>query len=151
MNVDSWVIEAHIFTKVNDELKFLIMKRSETEVYPGVWQMVSGTIDGDEKAYETALREIKEEADLEPDEFYIVPFVNSFYSARWNKVCMIPVFAGYVENPNVKISNEHSEFKWVDMDEALKMLAWEGQRTSVKLINEYFSEKNNILQFSRIK
>ena len=59
------LIEAHIFRKTKNGIELLLLKRSETEIYPGLWQMVSGKIQVNEKAYQTALREIKEETGLE--------------------------------------------------------------------------------------
>ncbi|MHB9041404.1 MAG: NUDIX hydrolase, partial [Melioribacteraceae bacterium] len=121
------------------------------EIYPGLWQMVSGSIDANEIAYQTALREIKEETGLTPEKFWIVPNVNSFYSSSQDEICMIPVFAALVaEKAEVKISNEHSQFKWVGLSETLKLLAWPGQRKSVEIIYEYFTNQINFLNFMEI-
>lgn len=153
MNVTSFLIETHIFRKVNDDLQFLLLKRAVNEKYPGMWQMVTGTIDdNNEKAFQTALREIKEETGLTPVKFWIVPNINSFYSPEKNEICMIPVFAALVdEKSKVEISHEHSEFKWVSKEEALKMLAWPGQRISVEIIYEYFSNQRSFLKFVEIR
>jgi ABC-type tungstate transport system permease subunit len=52
---------------------------------------------------------------------------------------LIPVFLCRVkENSNVQISSEHQEFKWVNVDEAEKLLNWEGQKKSVRMINDYW-------------
>jgi hypothetical protein len=52
---------------------------------------------------------------------------------------------------NVTISKEHSEFKWVSSVEAQKLLAWDGQRKAVKLIEEYFLKEQSFLNFVEIK
>ena len=151
MEVTSYLIEAHIFRKVDDGIEFLLMKRSAEEIYPGIWQMVTGSIKENEKAYQTALREIKEETGLEPEYFWVVPTMNSFYSHEKDLVCMVPVFAALVNSKSeVKISCEHSEFKWHKKDEAQKLLAWEGQRKSVDIIHEYFTNEQSFFEFVRI-
>lgn len=151
MNVKSYLIEAHIFRLAGRELEFLLLKRAENEIYSGLWQMVTGSIDDDEKAYQAALREIKEETGLTPAKFWVVPNVNSFYSPTQNDICMIPVFAALVaDDCNVQISKEHSEFKWVSKDNAVKLLAWPGQRISVETIYEYFQNRQNFLHFMEI-
>jgi dATP pyrophosphohydrolase len=151
MNVTSSLIEAHIFRLVGKELEFLLLKRSEKEIYPGLWQMVTGSIDDNEKAYQTAIREIKEETGLTPVKFWVVPNVNSFYSPKQNSICMVPVFAALVaDDSNVNISDEHSEYKWMSKDDAIKLLAWPGQRNSVETINEYFQNQQNLLHFMEI-
>jgi len=151
MNVTSSLIEAHIFRKKGNDIEFLLLKRAETEIYPGLWQMVSGSIDANEIAYQTALREIKEETGLTPEKFWIVPNVNSFYSSTQDKICMIPVFAALVtDEAEVIISNEHSQFKWAGLDETLKLLAWPGQRKSVEILYDYFTNQIDFLNFMEI-
>ncbi len=151
MNVTSSLIEAHIFRKAGNDLEFLLLRRSDNEIYPGLWQMVSGSFERDENAYQTAIREIKEETGLTPEKFWTVPNVNSFYSSTQNEICMIPVFAALVsDKAEVMISNEHSEFKWAGLNETLKLLAWPGQRKSIEIIYEYFTNQINFLNFVEI-
>ena len=151
MNVSSSLIEAHIFRIVNTDLEFLLLKRSEGEIYGGLWQMVTGSIDGNETAIKAAIREIKEETGLIPQKFWVVPNINSFYSPEQDEVLIIPVFAALVANDsNVIISNEHSEYQWVRKDEAIKMLAWPGQRISIESINSYLRNEQKYLHFLEI-
>ena len=146
------LIEAHIFRERNGELEFLLLKRASYQYYPNLWQMVSGKIKEGEKAYQTAFREIKEETNLIPEKLWIAPNINSFYSPDDEYISLIPVFAAKV-NPDseVVISSEHSEFKWVNKDEAKNLLAWEGQRKSVDIIAEYFISRKSFLNFVEIK
>lgn len=147
------MIEAHIFrqTEKADDIEFLLLKRSEIDIYPGVWQMVTGAIQKNERAYYTALREIKEETGLIPEKLWVVPYVNSFYSIKRDHICMVPVFAACVTNRDkVIISEEHTEFQWVDKATALKLLAWPGQRNSVEVIYNYFTHERSFLNFEEI-
>ncbi|HAB52346.1 MAG TPA: NUDIX pyrophosphatase, partial [Ignavibacteriales bacterium] len=43
LTIISNMIEAHIFRMKKGKIEFLLLKRSENEIYPGLWQMVSGT------------------------------------------------------------------------------------------------------------
>lgn len=150
MEVLSYLIEAHIIYLNEDNLDFLLLKRAENEVYAGVWQMVTGSVEPGEKGFQTALREVKEETGLSPTEFYVVPHMNSFYSPAKDHVCMVPVFAVVVKNKNVKLSEEHSEYRWVDKEDAKRLLAWQGQRKSVDTIYEYFTNERSLLKFVKI-
>jgi dATP pyrophosphohydrolase len=150
MNVTSSLVEAHVFREIGSEIEFLLLKRAANEKYPGVWQMVTGSIEN-ETAYQTALREIKEESGLTPTKLWVVPNMNSFYSPEKDVIVMIPVFAVLVDrNQNVIISEEHSEYKWVKKEEAIKLLAWPGQRKSVEIIYEYFTNQQSFLKFVEI-
>ncbi len=151
MKITSYLIEAHIFRVKENQLEFLLMKRAGHKIFPGVWQMVTGNINQNEKAYETALREIKEETGLIPKEFWVAPNVNSFYSADDDSVCIIPVFAAKVARSSIiRLSEEHVEYKWLQKEEAKKLLAWQGQRDSVDIIQEYFSSEKSFLEFVKV-
>lgn len=153
MNIISKIIEVHIFRIINDEIEFLLLKRSNDDlIFPGLWQMVSGSIDGNETAYNAALRELKEETGLIPELFWIVPNVNSFYSQKKDEIHLVPVFAAKVNsNSVVKLSVEHSEFKWVKKEEAKKLLAWDGQKKSIDIITDYYYNHSNELSLLEIK
>jgi len=152
MKIISDMIELNIFRIGKDGLEYLLLKRSDKDIYPGLWQMVTGHIDKNESAVETALRELKEETGLFPMHLWVVPNVNSFYSADSDCVLVIPVFVAQVdEEVKVTISDEHTEYLWRTAAETKKLLAWDGQRKSVELIEEYFLNELNYLQFTAVK
>ena len=151
MNIISNLVEVHIFRETENAIEFLLLKRAEDQIYPSVWQMVSGKIKESEKAFETSLRELTEETNLTPLKMWIAPKVNSFYSSQTDSICLIPVFAVHVKKDSkVIISNEHSEYKWVTSNEAKRLLAWDGQRKAVDLIEEYFLNEKSFLKFIEI-
>ena len=152
MKIISALIEAHIFRETVSGIEFLLLKRADDQQYPGLWQMVTGKIEGEEKAYQTALREIKEETGLLPVQLWVAPKINSFYELKDDYICMLPVFAARIEGKtNVILSEEHTEYKWVGKDEAKKLLAWPGQRESVDIIEDYFLNEKSFFHFVEIK
>ena len=150
MKIISDLVEVHLFRIENNELKFLLLKRSAHKIYPGLWQMVSGHIKVGETAVQTALRELLEETGIRPFRLWVAPNINSFYSPDDDSICIMPVFAAQIKDDNVLISEEHSEFKWVNSEEAKTFLAWEGQRRSVDIIKEYFTNQISFLNFTEI-
>jgi len=134
------LVEAHVIRLKNNILEFLLLKRSPSESYPNLWQMVTGSIQEGETAYQTAIREIREETSLIPEKLWIIPNINAYYSPKDDPIYHIPVFAALVnENHEVNISSEHSEFIWAPYEKSHKLLAWEGQRKSQYIIKEYFA------------
>lgn len=151
MNIISNLIEAHIFRIKNGELEFLLLKRSPEQYYPNLWQMVSGKIKENETAYQSAIREIKEETGLTPEKFWVAPTVNSFYSPDKDYICLLPVFAARVKDEcEIKLSKEHTEYKWLNPEDAKQLLAWDGQRKSVDVIVDYVLNRNSFLNFIEI-
>jgi len=151
MKIKSDLIEAHIFREVEDGIEFLLLKRSEKQSYPGLWQMVTGKIEANENAHQTALREIKEETGFKPAQLWVAPTISSFYEPKDEYICLLPVFAARMDGKtNVILSEEHTEFKWVYKDEAIKLLAWPGQRKSVDIIEDYFLNEKSFFHFVEI-
>ncbi|MBU1097164.1 MAG: NUDIX pyrophosphatase [Bacteroidetes bacterium] len=148
MNVESYLVEAHLFRKTVAGIELLLLKRSDKEIYPGIWQMVTGSIKQNEKAFETAIREIKEETGLTPSNLWVVPHINSFYSPEKNSICQVPVFVALVNSKStVAISDEHSEYRWVNPPEAKQLLAWDGQRKSVDIIEDFIINRQSKFKF----
>ena len=151
MEINSTLIEAHIARERNGKIEFLLLKRANDQKYPNIWQMVTGKINENEKAYSTAIREIKEETNITVKNICIVPNVNSFYNSDDDSINLIPVFLTKINAEiEVQISNEHQDYKWVNIKEAKKLLAWPGQIKSVKYIHDYLSNKKESLNFIEI-
>lgn len=145
------LIEAHVIRFNADKLEFLLLKRSASESYPNLWQMVTGSIKENETAYQTAIREILEETSLVPEKLWIVPNINAYYSHKDDKIYHIPVFVALVSpHSQVKISSEHCDFLWAPYEDSRKLLAWEGQRKSEKIIYDYFCSQNSNYFFIEI-
>lgn len=152
MRIVSGLIEAHIVRMKNEQLEFLLLKRAPNEKYPNIWQMVTGKIKPNEKAYETVIREIKEETNLEIDELFVVPKTNSFYNEIDDTIMQIPVFVATVINEDALVlSKEHTECKWVEYKKVKKILAWPGQKDSAKIISDFFERKYKSLNFIKIE
>lgn len=151
MKIIDDIIEAHIFRINHDHIEFLLLKRAANEVYPLLWQPVTGRMNPGEPAYEAALREIAEETNLIPEEFWVVPNVNSFYNPKKDSASLIPVFAGRVGvDSEITISEEHEDYGWFTFEEAIPLLAWPGQRKSAEIINLYFNHEKYYFELVKL-
>jgi 8-oxo-dGTP diphosphatase len=96
--------------------RILLLKRNaKRRTSPEKWQTPSGFIKEGESAEEAVLREVKEETSLEGT---ITKCGNSFEVIdEWARWIIIP-FLISVESDKVVIdSGEHSEFKWIIVDQ----------------------------------
>lgn len=139
---DPTMIQVHVARRTGEKVEYLVIKRSDHEdIYPGIWQVVTGMIEPDESAQEAALRELHEEAGLRPAEFYCLPYVASFFSIRRNQVQHVPVFAALVEeNVTVTLSEEHSEYQWVSFEDAIQILPFPSHKDGTKVMKDYVIE-----------
>lgn len=138
-SVVSRTVEVCVFKRGAEGPRYLVLKRSETEsLYPGMWQLVTGSMQEGEHAAKAAQREFQEETGLIARRFWVVPFVNSFYVASNDTVHISPFFAVEVDlHDQLRLSHEHQDFAWCTLEEADKRLVWPGQRQGIQIVHEY--------------
>ena len=119
--------------------EFLVLKRSDrASPYPGLWQTVSGRIEKGEKAWEAAVREVREETGLRLQELYNTPLTNTFYVMEDDAVNLSPVFAARVDaGAEIILSDEHSAFAWLGREEAVARLVWPGQKSAIQCVMDF--------------
>ena len=144
------IIDCHVVAKFEGEWKFLILKRSPSKRYPKIWQCVTGKIENDEHPWQTAIREVKEETGLELTGLVTVDQVNQYYDAKWDQMNLIPVFGMTVKETDVKLSDEHTEFKWCSIDEACPLFCWNQQRSGAIIFHDMLTNSIDKLEISRI-
>lgn len=141
----STTIQVHIAAGEPDNPEFLLLKRNDNlRVYPGIWQVVTGTKNNGETAYDTAVREVAEETGISPDIIYNVPFIGSFYQKSYDVIQKVPSFGIYLlEKPEIKISEEHTAFKWVDFDKLDDYLAIPDHLNGTNVFHKYIVTNPN--------
>ncbi|MEX1139350.1 MAG: NUDIX domain-containing protein [Bacteroidota bacterium] len=132
----SRIVEVSVFRIVGREPRFLLLKRSADEkIFPGIWQIVTGSIEKEEHTVAAALREIREETGFSPQRLWRLPFVNSFYEPVEDVIHFCPHLAAEVSREGDPVlSSEHQEFRWCTFEEAQALLPWSGQRTGVGIV-----------------
>ncbi len=147
------MIQLHVFRKTRSgEYEHLILKRAPDEpVFPGIWQVITGYIEGGEQAFEAAVREMREETKLHALHIHVVPFIASFYHAQKDAVELIPVFCAEVnEDAVVLLSREHSDFAWLLKDDALTHLVFPGQIEGLRILNDHILNGSHADSFIKI-
>jgi len=144
------VIDAYVFNRKSKEIRFLLLKRAKTKIYEHLWQGVAGKIEAGEAAWEAAMRELKEETGFEPVRIFVADHVSKFYEAHGDWVNMVPVFGIEVEDEEVKLSDEHCEFKWVDFNTAHQTLIWSGQKDGIAAVFNMLNSDDDRIKWSEI-
>ena len=120
--------------------------------YPqGHWDFPKGHVeDADADRMSTAGRELKEETNLTPSKMFIADHVSSFYEKHGDRINFVPVFGIEVDSMDVTLSDEHCEYKWVELDEALSYLVWEGQKKGIKTVHDMVFSGDERMKWSQI-
>ncbi|MCZ7451004.1 NUDIX domain-containing protein [Agrobacterium rhizogenes] len=138
--VRCFAVSVIVLRVVNDETQVLLLRRSHTLI--GEWCQIAGGIESGEKAWEAALREVKEETSLVCDRLYSADICEQFYEADRDAISILPVFVGFVngETP-VVLNEEHSEFCWLPFETAINLVPFAGQRHVLRHVKAEFAEK----------
>lgn len=114
--------------------KILLLKRSNTDVRrPLQWDLPGGLLDAGEELYQGVAREVLEEAGLSFENGHVV--YSQTEVRQWidennthhetNNVWLY--YAGTANSDKVTLSYEHTEFVWVTIEEAIKLLEYPRQ------------------------
>ncbi len=117
--------------------EYAIFKRGDD----GCWQGLSGGGEDNEKPIEAARREANEEANIPTEADYIeldtvasIPAHIFAGHENWGKdTHVIPEYSFGVDfsDDTIKLSPEHSEYRWVSLDQARELLQYDSNRTAV--------------------
>jgi dihydroneopterin triphosphate diphosphatase len=117
--------------------KYAILKRADLHY----WQGIAGGGEDEETPLEAARREVFEEAGLTDsckmmnlDSITSLPVDHVVGNFLWGEeVYVIKEYAFGVEvrDQELTLSREHSTFKWVSYEEAMRELKWDSNRTAL--------------------
>jgi len=99
--------------------RYLLLKKAADEYFPeniGKWECVGGIIKPKETSIETITRKMTEETGLEKKQFKIIRQLPTLKSDK-NRC---NVYLIDVASMNVRLSNEHIDYKWVKSEDVQK-------------------------------
>jgi len=131
-----------IYRKENDKTLFLLLKYPSEDRETDYWGLPKGHIEEGEEVKEAALRELFEETSIEESEIKITPGfreVNKYYFKHEGETIfkIVIYFLAESKRETIKISQEHSDFRWVDFKEAMKLMPFENTRKIVKKAKDF--------------
>jgi dATP pyrophosphohydrolase len=125
--------------KTSSEVKYLLTKRSQEVYLPGIWQIVTGKIEGDENVAFAAGREVFEETGQHVHKGYSVN-VTMFYDRQKDRIAYSANFCAFLsQNSEIKLSpREHSECRWCSLEQACDLLGFANQKDTMRHIHEHY-------------
>jgi 8-oxo-dGTP pyrophosphatase MutT (NUDIX family) len=144
IGVQNFIFDNHSFL----EPRLLIAKRSNIKnIAPGKWNVIGGKKEDNEDLYAASVREIKEEVDLdifESDLFFLYE-----KKVSWEKENHFSSNSFYINltkcfhNYSISLNPEHSEFKFVTLEQALEIGIVGFSDIEIKLIFKINEINNN--------
>ena len=135
----SEIVEVCVFRRAKRKTEYLLLRRTASDnLYGGIWQIVTGTLNPNESSLDAARRELSEETGVQPKRFWKVPFVDAFLDPKKDAIQLAPVFAAEVPaSASVKLSDEHQDLQWLTYAAAKHRLVWPGQREALAIVQKY--------------
>ncbi|MDB9722974.1 NUDIX domain-containing protein [Candidatus Marinimicrobia bacterium] len=145
------VVDCYVYRYTAKGILFLLMKRNLNKVYEHLWQGVAGKIEEGETSSEAAIRELEEETGLSPINMFVADHVSKFYEAHGDRINLVPVFGIEVDSENIILSEEHISYKWVNINEALDTLVWNGQKKGIQTVHDMVINNDDRMIWSKIE
>jgi len=119
--------------KLNDDDRILLLKRNaRRRTSPNKWQTPSGFLNEGESAEEAALREVKEETSLDGT---ILKGGRAFEVLdEWARWVIIPFLISVKSDKVIIDTKEHSEFRWIKVDEVSSFECVKGIEEDLKAV-----------------
>lgn len=122
---------------VNKEEKILTLRRGTTAPSrPGYWDLPGGELEYGEDPREGIIRETSEESGITVKELRLVDAFSSINDKNefWITIC----YVARVEDVVVKLSFEHTEYKWINPANFLKLKA---SPKNIKFVETFISQQ----------
>ena len=133
--LDPSLIEVYLFRRRGRRTEFLALRRRLEGWLPGVWQPVTGGLRGREQAVRGALREVREETGLRPTRMWRLETVTTWFDPRRDAVRFVILFAAEVGAGDVvRLSREHTAYRFMPSREAAKRFLWDSQRRGIAAV-----------------
>jgi 8-oxo-dGTP diphosphatase len=128
----TYVAVIGVVVKLNDDCILMLKRNAQRRTSPNKWQTPSGSIKEGESAEEAVLREVKEETSLDGT---IKKSGRAFEVVdEWARWIIVPFLISVISDKVVIDTKEHSEFRWVKVDEISSFECVEGIDEDLKAV-----------------
>lgn len=133
----------------NKNIEYCIFYRKKQYFYQGL----SGGVEDNEELADTVKREVYEETGIKVNNIIKLDTISSIPGINVNKsfnyknniyVVYEYAFAVNINNEDIKLSNEHQEYRWVNYEEAINLLKYDSNKTALFELNERLVHNESI-------
>lgn len=127
---------ASVYRRRGDDIEFLIIKRVPHD--GDFWQPVTGRIEEGETPKQTAIREVTEEVGIDVHLHVSDELMRSEWLTEDGRKGIDILHAVEVAmDSEVILSEEHEDYRWLLIDDALKILKYDNNKKALYAIYEY--------------
>lgn len=124
-----------VFRREGSKVLYLVLKYGE-----GHWDFAKGHVESDETAEETAMREAHEEVgliDLRIIPGFQEPIQYEFKRGKERVPKEVIFFVSETQTSEIQLSNEHSDFAWLDLKTAIAKVTFPTAKDLLKKADKF--------------
>lgn len=137
---------------INENNQLLLLKGSENDpqFHKSFWYVVTGSCEKEDKdKLETIKREVKEETNLEVIESIYLNKIFKYKSLGTD--CIEYVYLSKVNNANIILNEEHTDYKWCEFEEFIKLIYWFEDKTDlINMLKPFLNISINISYIKKV-
>lgn len=125
---------------VGTPIEYLLLQHSYGKRH---WTPPKGHVDPGEDELTTAKRETEEEAGLKPCDYNIIDeFKHTIFYKAWGKDKSVDYWLARLKDYNcqIKLSEEHQDFKWLQIKEACDLVGYKDMQSALLAANEFLTK-----------
>jgi 8-oxo-dGTP diphosphatase len=112
--------------------QYLLLRRSEQKDFGGgIWECVTGRVDQGEGFEDALLREVREELGVQVQVEHILGTTHFYRGSPSpeNELVGVVYLCSLADPASIRISAEHTEFRWLPAAQAIELLSAKDQST----------------------
>lgn len=125
-----------ILAFITDGESFLLLRNNPSDKKHGgdYWFTVTGEIEGNEDDLSAVSREVKEETNLNIREALFLNWGSTYMADQ--VVCEEYNYLVFVNKGDIELNEEHTDFRWADLDEFVSYIHWTTDKVVLKRVLE---------------
>jgi dATP pyrophosphohydrolase len=132
------IIQSIVYQKKGQDCEVLLLKRNAER--GGFWNVVNGTLELQESAIDCRTRELFEETGIR-DAISWSDEIHRFSFLYHDDTFVVVAFAVNVpKDQKVVINDEHTEYKWIGIDEAVSLLKFDDDKIALQNFKEMLKD-----------
>ena len=138
-----------VFRRTREGIKFLILYHGRN-----YWNFPKGKVESEERSWQAALREVREETGLKSTEIRFVGGFKTYerfmYSRGKDKIFKIVIlYLAETRQPRITVSHEHEGYGWFTFGEAKKVLS--KYRESMNILQRAYDFLHPLRESGRLR
>lgn len=139
--VQCTMVAVVVVRRAGPTAQVLLLRRAKAHLH-GLWAYIAGHLEPGEKGWQAAVRELHEEAGLQPLALYSADRCESYYDVGDECIAVVPAFVAFVDAAAaVRLNTEHDTHRWLTFDEAIPQLPFGGQRELFAHVRREFVDR----------